>query len=134
ENKKMSRHIQFEAGLSQTGTGADSRIALKPSQEGAAVLSLYAALTGTSVAGASLASNAVADTAVKLAAKELLAAKGSALVVSGSNDVAIQTVVNAINSFLGSYGTTINLDNPNYQYLGNDTDLPALVAQMNAGA
>ncbi|RZK78622.1 MAG: 4Fe-4S dicluster domain-containing protein, partial [Pedobacter sp.] len=134
ENKKMSRHIHFEAGLSQTGSGADSRIALKPSQEGAAVLSLYAALTGTSVSGASLAANPVADTAIKLAARELLAARGSALVVSGSNDVAIQTVVNAINSFLGSYGTTINLDNPNYQYLGNDTDLPALVAQMNAGS
>src|SRR5690606_35008228 len=38
------------------------------------------------------------------------------------------------NSFLGSYGTTIDLDNPNYQYLGNDTDLPALVAQMKAGS
>jgi len=134
ENKKMSRHIHFEAGMSQTGSGADSRIALKPSQEGAAILSLYAALTGTAVSGASLSGNQAADIAVKLAAKELLAAKGAALVVSGSNDPAIQTVVNAINSFLGSYGVTIDLDNANNQYLGNDTDLPALVAQMKAGS
>ncbi|HTN20840.1 MAG TPA: TAT-variant-translocated molybdopterin oxidoreductase [Pelobium sp.] len=130
--KKMSRHIQFETGLSMTGTNADSRIAIKPSEEGAAILSLYAELTGTSVSGASL-SNKPADAAIKLVAKELLAAKGAALVVAGSNSVATQTVVNAINSFLGSYGTTIDLDNPSYQYAGKDDDFSLLLADMKAG-
>jgi MoCo/4Fe-4S cofactor protein with predicted Tat translocation signal len=134
EGKKMSRHIQFEAGLSQTGSAADSRIAIKPSQEGAALLSLYAALTGSSVSGASLANNQVADIAIKLAAKELSGAKGASLVVSGSNDPAIQTIVNAINSFLGSYGTTIDLDNANYQHLDNGTDFTTLVSDMKSGA
>lgn len=133
EEKKMSRHIQFESGLSMTGTKADSRIAIKLSEEGTALLALYVALTGTSVSGASLGENKVADAAVKLAAKELSGAKGAALVVSGSNDVATQTVVNAINVFLGSYGTTIDLDNPSYQYTGNDSDFAALLTAMNAG-
>jgi hypothetical protein len=31
----MSRHIQFESGMSLTGTNADVRIATKPSEEGA---------------------------------------------------------------------------------------------------
>ncbi|KHJ38592.1 tetrathionate reductase subunit B [Pedobacter glucosidilyticus] len=132
EAKRMSRHIQFESGMSTTGTNADSRIAIKVSEEGAAVLSLYAALTGAAVQGATL-SNAGAASAIKLAAKELLNAKGAALVVSGSNDIATQTVVNAINTFLGAYGTTIDLDNPSYQYTGIDTDFNTLVADMNAG-
>jgi hypothetical protein len=36
ESKKMSRHIQFESGMSLTGTNADVRIAIKPSEEGVA--------------------------------------------------------------------------------------------------
>src|SRR5690606_4109190 len=31
---KMSRHIQFEGGMSLTGTNADVRVAIKPSEEG----------------------------------------------------------------------------------------------------
>ncbi len=133
ESKRMSRHIQFETGMSVTGSNADSRIALKPSEEGAALLSLYAALTGTSLPGAALSNNSIADKAVKIAAKELANAKGAALVICGSNDIATQTIVNAINNFLGSYGSTIDLDNPSYEYAGNDADLVSLTADMKAG-
>ncbi len=132
EEKKMSRHIHFESGMSLTGSKADSRIALKLSEEGPALLALYAALTGSSLGNTTL-ENKVLDSAIKLAAKELSNAKGAALVVSGSNDVATQTIVNAINSYLGSYGTTIDLDNSSKQYLGNDADFAALLADMKAG-
>lgn len=129
--KKMSRHIQFEAGLSSTGSSADSRIAIKLSEEGPALLKLHAAITG--VANNATLANKFADTAIKLAAQELLAAKGRALVLSGSNSIDIQTVVNAINVALGSYGTTIDLDNSSNQYKGDDVAFEALVADMNAG-
>ncbi|WP_353131779.1 TAT-variant-translocated molybdopterin oxidoreductase [Pseudopedobacter sp.] len=132
--KKMSRHIQFESILTQAGASADSRIVIKPSQEAAAVLALYAELTGTSVSGANLSSNPAATAAIKLAAKELSAAKGAALVISGSNDPQIQTVVNAINSALGSYGSTIDLDNPSNQYAGNDTDIVTLINEAKGGS
>lgn len=46
----MSRHIQFETGMSLTGTNADARIAIKPSEEGIALLNLYQALGGKVVA------------------------------------------------------------------------------------
>ena len=61
------------------------------------------------------------------------AAKGKALVVCGSNDVAKQVMVNAINSLLGSYGTTIDLDNYSNQYTGNDHDFTEFVGEMNSG-
>jgi len=38
---KMSRHIQFEAGMSLTGTNADTRLPIKLSEEGPALITLY---------------------------------------------------------------------------------------------
>src|SRR5690606_42051012 len=64
------------------------------------------------------------------AAKDLWAARGRALVVCGVNDVAIQTVVNAINSLLGSYGTTIALDNPVLKHQGDEAAFAQLVGRM----
>ena len=133
ESKKMSRHIQFEAGMSLTGTNADNRYPIKPSEEGVALLSLYNAVAGASLAGSKKLSNKAIDNAITLAAKELVAAKGKALVVAGSNDVATQTLVNAINSLLGSYGTTIDLDNASKQYAGNDQDFVAFVNELTRG-
>ncbi|MFA6945264.1 MAG: TAT-variant-translocated molybdopterin oxidoreductase [Pedobacter sp.] len=133
QSKKMSRHIQFETGMSLTGTNADARLPLKPSEEGIALLNLYAALGGAVTGTKPLANNPNAEKAVALAAKELAAAKGRALVISGSNDVSIQIIVNAINSILGSYGTTIDLDNPSYQYAGNDAEFSEFINEMNRG-
>ncbi len=116
---KMSRHIQFEAGLSMTGTNADARIAIKPSEEGPLLIALYNEITGSSLPGA-ISSNEKAKTALRLAAQELKNAQGRALLVAGSNDVAVQTLVNGINVALQSYGNTIDLDNPSYQYRGDD--------------
>lgn len=135
KDKKLLRHIQFESGLSLTGSNADKRVPIRPSQEGMTLLGLYNNLTG--MAGGSKLNaetpeykgNAVAETA-----RELWAAKGKALVVSGSNDVSVQVLVNAINSLLGSYGNTIDLDNPSYQRQGNDADMLELVKEMNNGA
>ncbi len=132
ENKKMSRHIQFETGMSLTGTNADARIAIKPSEEGIALLNLYQALGGK-VSAKKLATNPKADKAIQLAAKELANAKGKALVVCGSNDVSSQIIVNAINALLGSYGSTINLNNASNQFAGNDAEFVALINEMKRG-
>jgi len=132
--KKMSRHIQFETGMSITGTNADVRIPVKPSEEGLAIINLYNEISGTTLPGSKkLDNNKVADTAITLAAKELLAAKGKALVVAGSNDVATQVLVNAINAKLGAYGTTIDLDNVSNQYAGNDAEMVELISDMAKG-
>ena len=133
EQKKMSRHIQFESGMSMTGSNADVRIAIKPSEEGVALVNLYNSLSGTTLPGSRKLTTANADKAITLVATELKAAKGRALVVCGSNDVATQVLVNAINSLLGSYGTTIDLDNPSRQYAGNDGDIVDFINQAQNG-
>ena len=133
QSKKMSRHIQFETGMSVTGTNADVRIPIKPSEEGIALVTLYNAISGTTLPGTKKLDNTIADKAIAIVAKELLAAKGKALVVAGSNDVATQVLVNAINSLLGSYGTTIDLDNPSHQFAGNDAEFVEFVKDMGRG-
>jgi len=133
QSKKMSRHIQFETGMSLAGSNADVRIPVKPSEEGIALINLYNVISGTTLAGSKKLNNAAADNAVTIAANELKAAKGKALVVSGSNDVATQTLVNAINSLLGSYGSTIDLDNPSNKFAGNDAELVELISDINKG-
>jgi MoCo/4Fe-4S cofactor protein with predicted Tat translocation signal len=133
KNGKMSRHFQFEAGMSLTGTNADTRIPVKLSEEGPALIALYNAITGAGLAGGTLPDNVNADKALKLVGKELLQNKGKALVVSGSNDVSTQILVNAINSAIGSYGATIDLDNPCKLYAGNDAEFAELINEMNRG-
>lgn len=135
EKKSMSRHIQFESGLTLTGSNADKRVPLAPSQQGLAVLNLYNAIAKASGA-ASFSVAALEEkkqAAVNATAKELLAAKGKSLVVCGSNDVSVQVVVNAINSLLGNYGATIDLDNTSNQKQGTDVEVLELVKEMNNG-
>ncbi|NGM73398.1 TAT-variant-translocated molybdopterin oxidoreductase [Sphingobacterium sp. SGL-16] len=131
KNGKMSRHIQFESGLSMTGSNADVRIAIKPSEEGAVLISLYNEITGQSLAGGT--TNAKAQTAIKLVAKELVAAKGAAVVVAGANDINIQSLVNAINTQLGAYGVIIDLDNYSKQYQGSDAAFQQFLTAAKAG-
>lgn len=131
KNGKMSRHIQFESGLSMTGSNADVRIAIKPSEEGAVLIALFNAITGQSLAGGT--ANAKAQTAIKLAAKELVNAKGSAVVVAGSNDVNVQLLVNAINTQLGAYGAIIDLDNYSKQHQGSDASFQQFLTAAKAG-
>jgi molybdopterin-containing oxidoreductase family iron-sulfur binding subunit len=134
QSKKMSRHIQFESGMSNTGSNADVRIPIKPSEEGIALINLYNAISGTTLPGSKKLDNLPAENAIAVAAAELKAAKGKALVVAGSNDVAVQTLVNSINSLLGAYGTIIDLDNASNQFAGNDAEFVELVSDMNNGA
>ncbi|NJE06820.1 [Fe-S]-binding protein, partial [Thermococcus sp. M36] len=80
----------------------------------------------------------ITDAAVKKGiektAKTLNAHKGEALVVSGSNDVNVQIVVNAINEAIGANGKTIDWSVPYVSYQGVDADFAKLVDEMNAGS
>ena len=137
EHGKMSRHYQFESTFSLTGTNADIRGAVKPNEIGLAVIDLYnavAKLTGAaSVKGAKYDDDNNVSTKIQNAAKDLVSNKGAALVVSGSNDVATQELVNGINNMINSYGSTIEIDKPLNIRKGNDTDFIELVKEMEAG-
>jgi len=131
KDPKMSRHYQFESFLSMTGANADFRFNHRPSETGAVALALAAEL---GVAGATApALSAKLQAGVKKVAKELQEAGGEALVVSGSNDVNVQIIVNAINSAIGAYGKTIDWSAPVKYRQGVDKDFATLVADMEAG-
>jgi MoCo/4Fe-4S cofactor protein with predicted Tat translocation signal len=127
DNKWMSKHFQFEASMSLSGTNADVRIPAKPSEYGAILSSLYGMLGGSG--GAKTAY----DKQIAEVAKELKASKGESIVVCGSNDKSVQVLVNAINEMLGNYGKTINVKTVSYSKQGIDSKMAELVADMNAG-
>ena len=127
----LSRHIHFESMMSLTGSNADDRYTHKPSETGAVALAILAKL------GGAVTAPVIADTklakGIEATAAALSAAKGSALVVCGSNDANVQVVVNAINDAIGANGTTINWSNTNNTRQGIDADMAQLVNDMTAG-
>ena len=131
-NKEMSRHYQFETIMSNTGANADYRSTYKPSQEGLVVTALYNAIA-SKVGGATIGGAAVKIEHLDKAAADLVATKGASLVVSGSNDSAVQTVVVAINALLGAYGTTIDAGNPVNYRQGSDAEMTAFINEAKAG-
>lgn len=130
KNVAMSKHYQFESHMSTTGANADERFTHRPSETGAVALALYAALGGATSA-------TVSDKMKKgiaKAAADLKANMGNALVVSGSNDVNVQLVVNAINSLIGAYGSTINWSSTLNYRQGIDSQMEQLLTDMEAGS
>ena len=126
---QMSRHYHVEGHHSITGANADHRAVCKPSEMGSVAVALYnAVVNGTEASFKNKALNEL----VKNAAKDLKA--GNGMVVCGSNDVNVQTVVNAINDKIGANGTTINWAVTSNQKQGIDQDLVTLVNDMNNGA
>ena len=128
---KMSRHIHFEGSLSMTGSNADDRFIHLPSQTGAVALNLLAKLGGSVSAPA--INDAALTKGIELAAQVLNENKGAALVVSGSNDVNVQVVVNAINELIGANGSTINWAATTNFKNGIDADVQQLVTDIKAG-
>ncbi|MEN0004705.1 MAG: TAT-variant-translocated molybdopterin oxidoreductase [Bacteroidota bacterium] len=133
---EMSWHVQVESHMSLTGSNADNRILVKPSEQGAAIVSLYnevAALTGNSkVSGPKLTDRL--NKKFKIVAKELVANLGKSLVVSASNNKSEQSLVNGINNMLQSYGNTITFDRASMQRQGDDKAIQALIQEMNVGS
>jgi MoCo/4Fe-4S cofactor protein with predicted Tat translocation signal len=129
KNPTMSKHYQFESIMSMTGANADERFTHRPSEIGAVALALLNAINGT----APTVGDAKLKAGITKAAADLKANAGSGLVVSGSNDVNVQIIVNAINNAIGANGKTINwATTANYRQ-GSDADMAKLVADMNAG-
>ncbi|MCK4746915.1 MAG: hypothetical protein KAT15_07770, partial [Bacteroidales bacterium] len=130
-DKEMTHLVQFESNLSLTGSNADKRIQIRPSDEAAILLNIYKQVVG-----------AVEDRSVTAPASPvdlsevcgmLLGARGKSLLISASNDKNIQLLVNEINKALGNIGETILLDSYLRTYSGIDTEMENLVTDMQAG-
>ena len=129
QNPEMNKHIHFESMLSMTGANADDRYTHRPSETGVVAAALLAAVQGQGVSGV----EGNLKKGIEAAAKSLIENKGKALVVSGSTNVSVQILVNAINEAVGANGTTINWASPILSYQGIDSEMESLVADMEGG-
>ncbi|WP_430811477.1 MULTISPECIES: Fe-S-cluster-containing hydrogenase [unclassified Carboxylicivirga] len=127
--REMMRHIQFEPIMSLTGSNADERVPMSAMDEGYYLNSLYLAVAHRS--GLVVAMVKGPDEIDKVA-DELVKHRAQSLVVSGSNDVAIQSLVVKINHLLNNYGKTILTDQPINLYQGSDLNYDALLSRMEA--
>jgi len=133
---KVLKTIIFESNLSLTGTNADYRFPMKTSQEAVYVTALYNNLASSAgVAQMPMTmTGELAGGAIKQTAESLWKEKGTSMVISGSNDPKIQSVVNGINLLLNNYGKTIDLENHSNQYKGVDADFIQFANELSSGA
>jgi len=88
---KMAKHYQIESALSLTGSNADERIQIKPSEQAGLLSNLYSALNG-----------ATADSRIAKMAKDLINNAGKSIVVCSSNDAEVQILVTQVGSAKGT--------------------------------
>lgn len=91
---EMVKHYQFESGLSITGSKADERYAIKPSEEPGVILQLYNEIA--KLAGQTTVTSEIKHPAIEKIAATLWSVRGKSIVVSGSNDPDVQMVINGI--------------------------------------
>jgi molybdopterin-containing oxidoreductase family iron-sulfur binding subunit len=132
---KPSLHVQIESGMSVTGTNADVRIAVAPSELGLAAVALLARVARKAGAEAAppAAEPAVDGRKLDQIVDQLWKHRGESLVVTGSQDVSVQVVVNTINTLLGNVGTTVDVTRPSLQRQSDDAAVVELIDDMNAG-
>ncbi len=133
----MAWLAQFESRMSVTGANADLRAPLRPSQELAAVVEL-GRLVAKRLGRGEFAPSAGSlpepvSRALESAAGRLAAARGEALVVSGSPDPSVQAAVNGVNELLGAYGKTLDIRHPSRQRQGLPDAMSGLIAEMERG-
>ena len=94
----------FETNMSLTGSNADYRTMVKPSEQGKCCNGIAGDATGQGMCSILVRRSARRGIRQR---KDLKKAGSKGLVLAGSNDFAMQRVVNAINAALGAVGTTV---------------------------
>jgi molybdopterin-containing oxidoreductase family iron-sulfur binding subunit len=126
-----SLHIQFESGVSVTGSNADLRIPVAPSEIGPFAVSLLCRIAKKRGADCPFQVPDRYTEKLDAIADELWRHRGGSLIVSGIQDKSVQIAVNALNALLGNVGTTVDFARPSYQRGGDDSAMAELVEQMN---
>jgi Fe-S-cluster-containing dehydrogenase component len=132
---RFAHHVQFESGVSVTGSNADLRVAVAPSEMGdvaVALLRRVARHSGTQAVWAGT-ERLPRPEALDSLASALWRHRGESIIVSGVQDKAVQIAVNQLNAMLGNYNRTIELGCPSYQRAGDDAAMSELIQEMNRG-
>ena len=130
--KEMNYMVQLESNLSLTGSNADTRIQIKPSQESSMLLNIYKEVR-KSVENRDVEVPA-SPVEVSEISKRLLSSKGKSLVISGSNVKEIQLLVNEINRLLGNIGQTILFGSYLMTHRALDGNMETLTTKMQNGS
>ncbi|MFP4025351.1 MAG: 4Fe-4S dicluster domain-containing protein [Thiohalospira sp.] len=129
KKREMSRHIQIESGMSLTGSNADQRIMINPSEEQNLVANLYNYLADKLNKQQITAYKSDID--ISWLGNELLQNKGKSLIVCGTNNKETQMLVNAINHLLENYGNTITFNEVLRIRQGDDLKMSAFIEQID---
>ncbi len=129
----MSRHFQFESHLSVTGSNADLRYPIKPSEEGLVAAAIHDHIAKKAGKPSSGVDTKGLEKRTAKVAEELWENRGESLVLAGSNIPSVQLLVNAINDILGNYGNTIDLNDPVFFKQGDEEQVKNLVEEMKNG-
>jgi MoCo/4Fe-4S cofactor protein with predicted Tat translocation signal len=144
----MNRLVVFESLLTLTGSNADTRYRIRPSQSTAVIMGLLRELlvnkkvsnyahdaSALSIIGgydAEIVSALPSEVYAKIA-DELWENRGKSLVI-GSGDLGSQIAANFLNSVLGNDGITIDSrKSPNTGFNGKSRNLTALIDALNKG-
>ena len=147
KNSKMSKLVAFESMMRITGQNADKRVPIHPADQLLIALGLaneVARLAGRSAEDLSAYTPAavaqrtgVAAETFQEVAKGLVANRGKGLVIAsakGPNGVALQNVVNFINSTLDNEGETVDATSfPSYQFQGSYSEFDKLLTAIRNG-
>ena len=131
----MSRHIQIETNMSLTGSNADKRYKVKPSEMGTALAYLFNKVSNTGVTLPVAAMRDDLKKAMDATAAELLEGKnkGNSVVFVGGNDAHLENIAFAINFALGNISNTVAVGDTVFMRQGSDTEVHNLLTSMNAG-
>ncbi len=130
---EMNKLVAVENGMSLTASNADEKIQIRPSEQGLAIATLYNLLgAGPAVNVSGSFANEKVRGQLEVLARDLKRSRTS-LIVSDSNNIAEQQLVNRINQSLGNYGTTLLPGKPLYVKQGVDKDIQQFASDLSGG-
>jgi Fe-S-cluster-containing dehydrogenase component/anaerobic selenocysteine-containing dehydrogenase len=142
----MSKLTVFEPMMTVTGQNADKRHSVHPADLFAVTLSIAAAVSkllgrgegelAAFTPGSVAQQSGISAEAIEAVAKDLVKHKGHGLVVArglGPHAVALQNVVNYLNSILDNEGETVDGANPSLQFQGSHSEFEKLLNAARTG-
>ena len=129
----MSKHYQFESNLSLTGSNADERYRVTPSEQHQVLIDLYNWVAAARGNGTISGGSAEISESVKSVANALLGATGKAVVRVGSNHTAAQEIAIELNRMIGAYDGILDMNQPITLKNGSTANLDRLIGKMEQG-
>lgn len=133
---EMLHHVQIESRLSLTGGKADRRLVILPEQVGLVMNHLAARIAQKAARpldSQSLPEPPLPAHLLDQLADRLWKAGKKGLILCGCQDIDVQVLVNRIHEALGAYGTTVDVEQPSYQRLGQERPLARLADELRNG-